>query len=166
MPAMIISQPRTRMALSGIETYGSNYTYSPLWMDLAIRLSLESPATRSKVGCVIVTPSGGLYTGYNGTISGDDNVCEVDNVTVPELYHAEENALDKMALDKVSPEGSLVYITHSPCMICAKRLRSMKVKAVFFNEPYRLLDGAEFLEKHHIDCKCFHNQYQRLSQDY
>lgn len=128
--------------------------YSGLWMDIAERCALESTAVRNKVGCVIVTLSGGIYTGYNGTVPGTDNTCEINpELSSPFVIHAEENALDKMLKDGVSAKDSVVFQTLTPCIPCSKRLLGAGVAAVFYRDVYRCREGIDFLISNGVVCK-------------
>ena len=107
-----------------------------------------SYATRLKVGCLIVLPDDSMFLGYNGTPPDWDNACETaENVTKPEVVHAEQNALDKMLRAGRSSVGATVFITHAPCLECAKRLHGARVSAVYWKDVYRSTDGLLFLEK-------------------
>jgi dCMP deaminase len=74
-------------------------------------------------------------------------------VTKPEVYHAEANAIAKLARCNESGEGSSVFISCSPCIDCAKLLAQVGVKEVYFAEDYKAaissikgMSGTEFLE--------------------
>ncbi len=129
-----------------------------MYMDMAIAASKSSTAERLKVGCVIVTTGDIVLPGYNGTPSGWDNSCETldkdDNlVTKPEVLHAESNALSKAAKEGVSCKGASIFLTHSPCIDCAKLLHQIGIKAVYFLTPYRDPEGLTFLDKCKIHVK-------------
>lgn len=133
--------------------------YKNLWMDVAQRFAQMSHAVRLKVGCVFEKDGQVLSIGWNGMPAKMTNVCEteVDGklVTKPEVQHAEENAIMKMARSTQSAEGSTVYITHAPCMNCAKLLHGAKVKKVFYREEYRDLSGVYFLRNVGIDTELY-----------
>lgn len=116
-----------------------------LYMDLAKRVAEESYCTRQKVGAVIVTKSGGVFLGFNGTPSGYKNICELpDGSSNPLVIHAEENALSKMLKEGVAAEGSEVYTTLSPCVECTKMLYSAGITRVNYLVQYR--DISHFKE--------------------
>jgi len=119
--------------------------YDRMYMDLAARTAEMSYDGRRKVGCIIVLPNGLLSQGWNGMPSGMTNECQIDNVTKPEVIHAEANALDKLTCSTLSSVGSTVYITASPCMICAGRLHGAKIARLVYRDDYRLDDGLIFL---------------------
>lgn len=107
-----------------------------------------SYAQRRQVGCVIII-DGIVVPGYNGTPPGWSNQCEseVSGKTLPEVIHAEQNALDKVTRSTLSSVGASVFVTTAPCIECAKRLLGAKVKEVFYKEIYRTDEGVEFLRK-------------------
>ena len=136
--------------------------YIDAYIDIAHRVAELSYARRLKVGAVIVKDDVITY-GYNGMPSGWDNNCEDESVelysghegaihrtvlkTKPEVLHAESNAVSKMARSTVGANGADMFITHSPCIDCAKLIFQAGVKRVFYSEDYRNSDGIVFLEK-------------------
>jgi len=126
------------------------------YMDVAKRFAQLSYAKRLKVGAVIVKDDRIIAYGYNGTPAGWDNECEtcthIDDVgnptlvTKPEVLHAESNAIAKLARSPESGEGSILFITHSPCIECAKLIYQSGIKTVYYGESYRNSDGIDFLQ--------------------
>jgi dCMP deaminase len=110
----------------------------PLYQDMAVRVSEQSYAKRKQVGAVILAKTGMLSLGWNGQPSGYPNQCELpDGTTDPLVIHAEENALNKMSREGVSPLGSIVFVTLSPCINCAKSLAAVGVSAVYYRDLHR-----------------------------
>jgi dCMP deaminase len=72
-------------------------------------------------------------------------------VTRPEVLHAESNAIAKLARSNDSGEGADIFITHAPCMECAKLIYQTGIKRVFFGEAYRSDDGIKFLKASGIE---------------
>lgn len=68
-------------------------------------------------------------------------------VTKPEVLHAESNALVKLAKSSNSGLGADLFITHSPCMECAKLIYQAGIRRVWFGVGYRDNSGVEFLNK-------------------
>lgn len=136
--------------------------YIEAYIDIAHRVAELSHARRLKVGAVIVKDDVITY-GYNGTPSGWDNNCEGETVelysgyegaihrtvlkTKPEVLHAESNAVSKIARSTVSAQDADMFVTHSPCIDCAKLIYQAGVRRVFYSQDYRSRDGVEFLEK-------------------
>ena len=65
----------------------------------------------------------------------------------PEVLHAEMNALMKIAQSTESCEGAALFITHAPCLDCAKSIYQAAIKFVYYQNEYRSSDGIEFLKK-------------------
>lgn len=66
--------------------------------------------------------------------------------TKPEVLHAETNAIAKLAKSTESGSGATMFITHSPCLDCAKLIYQSGIKKVYFREQYRDDVGLKFLE--------------------
>lgn len=116
-------------------------------MDIAVRISEMSSAKRLKVGAIAVKDGRIISIGYNGTPSGWDNSCEDENnVTKPEVIHAEGNLIAKLASSNESGKDADIFITHAPCMNCAKLIYGSKIKNVYFKNIYRSDDGIKFLK--------------------
>ncbi len=67
--------------------------------------------------------------------------------TKPEVLHAETNALAKLAKSNESGDGAIMFITHSPCLDCAKLIYQSGINSVFYRNSYRSDDGIQFLTK-------------------
>ena len=111
-----------------------------------------STAKRLQVGAIVVKDNRIISIGYNGMPSGWDNCCEDENnKTKPEVIHAEANAVAKLAKSHESGENSEMYVTHAPCIECAKQIYSAGITKVYFKEKYRSEDGIEFLKKCRVE---------------
>ena len=133
--------------------------YFPLYWNIAYEAASQSVAQRLQVGAVVVTPTGMLSIGWNGTPVGFDNECEYweqhslpsdrsrEQKTKPEVIHAERNAIDKMTRQGISTAGSILFVTHAPCFECAKAIHGLGLTAVYYNRPYRCDKGLELLRK-------------------
>jgi dCMP deaminase len=118
------------------------------YMDTALRFAELSSATRLKVGSVIVKDHRILSIGYNGMPAGWSNECEnEDGLTKPEVVHAEANAIIKLARDGQSGLGSEIFITHAPCIHCAKMIYGAGISKVYYKNVYRSEEGIDFLKK-------------------
>ena len=107
-----------------------------------------SSANRLQVGCIVVKDNRIISIGYNGMPTGWTNVCETeDNVTKPEVLHAETNAIAKLASTYESGKDASLFVTHQPCLDCAKIIYQSGIKEVYYAHTYRKTDGVEFLEK-------------------
>jgi dCMP deaminase len=122
-----------------------------------------SSAIKLQVGCVIVKDNRILSVGYNGTPAGWDNECEEvikwPNgdikflTTKPEVLHAEANALMKLCQSTESSEGATLFVTHTPCIECAKLIYQAGISQVYYINQYDATKGCgqEFLEKAGIE---------------
>lgn len=127
------------------------------FMDTAERFSELSHARRLKVGAIIVKDDRIISIGYNGMPAGWDNNCEdeiydedgfhITLKTKPEVLHAERNALDKLAKGNEGGDGAVLFVTHSPCLECAKSIYGAGIKAFYYRKNYRSQEGLVFLNK-------------------
>ena len=67
--------------------------------------------------------------------------------TKPQVLHAEMNAIGKLAGSERSGRDADMFITHAPCMECAKLIHAARIKRVFYSETYRSTAGVEFLQQ-------------------
>jgi len=118
-----------------------------------------STARRLHVGAIIVKDNRIISIGYNGMPSGWDNDCEdivVDGIsselkTKPEVLHAETNCIAKLAKSTESGDDATMFITHAPCLDCAKLIYQSGIKSVYYRNAYRNDDGIEFLKKCNLE---------------
>ena len=121
------------------------------FMDVAERFAELSSATRLQVGAIVVKDDRIISIGYNGMPTGWDNCCEDENnKSKPEVLHAESNAIAKLAKSSESGEGATIFVTHAPCIDCAKLIYQSGITTVYYKNTYRSTQGLEFLEKSHI----------------
>lgn len=128
-------------------------------MDIAQRTAELSHARRLKVGSIIVKEDRIISIGYNGMPAGWDNNCEnelhqpvgrVDLVTKPEVLHAETNAIAKLARSGDSGLDADLFVTHAPCLDCAKLIYQSGIRRVYFGQAYRDTAGVDFLKNSNI----------------
>ena len=122
-----------------------------LYMEMAESVSKLSHARRLQVGAVVVKDNRVISFGYNGTPSGWDNNCELVDEdgslsTKKEVIHAEMNAIAKLAKSTESGDGAEMFITHAPCMECAKLIFQSGISRVYYKNKYRTAEGVNFLK--------------------
>ena len=119
-----------------------------------------SHARRLHVGAIVVKDDRIISIGYNGMPAGWDNNCEdviqySDDTTAlktkPEVLHAETNAIAKLARSGESGLHSDLFVTHSPCLDCAKLIYQSGIRTVYFGSAYRSTDGIDFLTKSGVE---------------
>jgi dCMP deaminase len=115
-------------------------------MSLAQTLAKRSTCHRLQVGTVITSTDFRkvLAVGYNGNATGLHNGCDRDEPGNCGCLHSEENAV--INCDAPRMIEKFVFVTHLPCVQCAKRLINLgNVKAVFYSEDYRIKDSIQLL---------------------
>jgi dCMP deaminase len=120
-----------------------------------------SSAVRLHVGAIIVKDDRIISIGYNGMPSGWDNNCEFEFVhpqtkvselvTKPEVLHAETNAIAKLAKSTESGDGAKLFVTHAPCLDCAKLVYQSGISSVYYRNSYRSDEGIAFLKKCNVE---------------
>jgi len=87
---------------------------------------------------------------YEGTYIDADGITMQGRYrlkTKPEVLHAETNAIAKLAKSTESGDGAVLFVTHSPCLDCAKLIFQSGIRSVFYRNSYRSTDGTTFLER-------------------
>lgn len=128
--------------------------WARMYLDIAERLAEESHAVRLKVGAVFVSPDGVMSTGINGLPAGGSNVCEHQEgstlITKDETSHAEENLFGKLMQQGVSTKDGTIFLTHAPCINCAKIMVVSGISSVHFRNNYKNNNGVDWLLKNNI----------------
>jgi len=124
-------------------------SWDSIWSDFAISISRRSCDTKHKVGAVIVTEDNTqvLAIGYNGDEKGGANERVSQEKDCSGFLHAEVNALLKC--DFNFPKDKKIYVTLSPCIMCAKAIINSDIKSVIYINKYNE-EGISLLEKHKI----------------
>ena len=121
-------------------------TFETIYMRLAHELAKRSTCARLRVGTVITSTDFRkvLAVGYNGNATGLPNRCDSDEVGNCGCLHSEENAIINCDAPRETPK--LVFVTHLPCAMCAKRLINLgNVQTVYYASTYRNLAAIELL---------------------
>lgn len=155
--------------------------FIPMYMTIAETVAQQSSAKRLQVGSIIVKEDRVISIGYNGMPAGWTNECEntvyvldeevmgtdmeslgyqksqngnwFKTVTKEEVIHAEANAIAKLARCSESGDGSTMFLTHAPCLQCAKQIYTAGISSVYYRNSYKDTRGIDFLEACQISVK-------------
>jgi dCMP deaminase len=155
--------------------------FIPMYMTIAETVAQQSSAKRLQVGAIVVKEDRIISIGYNGMPAGWTNDCEntvyvLDEEsmgtnmeglgyqrsesgnwyklkTKKEVIHAEANAIAKLARCTESGDGSTMFLTHAPCIDCAKQIFTAGISSVYYRNSYRDTDGIDFLEACQVEVK-------------
>ncbi|MDR1027929.1 MAG: cytidine/deoxycytidylate deaminase family protein [Clostridiales Family XIII bacterium] len=136
----------------------------PSWDEYFIRIAKltaeRSTCLRRNVGAVIVQDKQIVATGYNGAPKGiahcdEKGGCLREQMNIPSgerhelcrALHAEQNAIIQAATSGQSIEGATMYITHQPCVICAKMIINAGIRKIVVAEGYPDMFAVEILEE-------------------
>ncbi|MDR2512765.1 MAG: dCMP deaminase [Puniceicoccales bacterium] len=117
----------------------------PKWdeyfMAATVLISSRSSCDRLHVGCLIVSsgkhPNRIIAAGYNGFLPGAPHQSHVRDGHEQATVHAEQNAIADAAKRGVALEGATAYVTHYPCVGCAKILAAAGISAVKYLHDYK-----------------------------
>ena len=124
--------------------------WEQFYIGVAKQASLLSTCKRLQVGALIVKDRRIISYGYNGTAPNMDNCCEENNVTKPEVIHAEANAILKVAQSTETTNGGIMYTTHSPCFECAKMIIASGITKFVYLHNYRDEGGLNLLKQANV----------------
>ena len=126
----------------------SRPSFEQIYLRLAHALSARSTCKRLRVGTVITSTDFRkvLAVGYNGNATGLPNSCDRDEPGNCGCLHSEENAVINCDSPRHVPK--IVFVTHLPCVPCAKRLINLgNVESVFYENDYRIRDSLTLLSQ-------------------
>ena len=110
------------------------------------------PCERLQVGCLLVKDNRIISQGYNGFLPGCPHESSVRDNHEQATLHAEQNALMDCAKRGVSCEGCSAYVTHYPCIICARLLLAGGIKKINYLNDYKNDELVEqFTEQCQVD---------------
>jgi len=132
-------------AVDFIERATAQFPGRPSWDDYfmatAVLLSTRSPCERLHVGCVLV--SGGsrkhriIAAGYNGFLPGTPHISRLRDGHEQATVHAEQNAVSDAARRGSPLDGAVAYVTHHPCVNCAKIFAAAGIAEVRYRHDYK-----------------------------
>lgn len=157
--------------MEGQVVVGLRPTRHDMLMGVAEVVALRGTCNRLKVGAVISREGRVLSTGYNGPPSGlphcahDQRYLAKDSCS--DAVHAEANAVAFAARFGVATEAADLYVTHSPCVTCAKLMINAGLSSVYFRIPFRDVSGIHLLASAGVSCFKFDagNSLQSWTED-
>lgn len=145
-------------------------SWDEYFMTLADEVATRTTCLRRAVGAIIVKEKRILATGYNGVPTGLRHCsvagCLREKLSVPSGQrheicrglHAEQNALLQAARYGIDIEGSSIYITTQPCVVCAKMLINAGISEIIYRNPYPDELAMELLNESNIKIRIFDGQ--------
>lgn len=112
-------------------------TWDEYFKEIVQVTAKRSPCERLQVGCLLVKDNRIISQGYNGFLPGCPHVSIVRDNHEQATVHAEQNALCDCAKRGVSCDGCIAYVTHYPCVICARLLFASGIREVKYVHEYK-----------------------------
>lgn len=132
-------------------------SWDEYFMATAFLIATRSACERLHVGCVIV--SSGTHknriiaAGYNGFLPGAPHISRINNDHEQSTVHAEQNAISDAARRGVSLAGAIAYVTHYPCIACAKLLLASGIEKINYHFDYNNDPIVEAIfEENGVEC--------------
>jgi dCMP deaminase len=136
-------------------------SWDEYFMQITLQVARRSTCPRAAVGAVVVREKRILTTGYNGSPQGLPHCTEVGCLMVNghcvRTLHAEQNAIIQGALHGVDVSGSTLYVTHQPCLNCAKMIINAGIRRVVYAGQYPDDIARGFLEEAGVEL-CEHQK--------
>lgn len=130
-------------------------SWDDYFLDLAFTVAQRGTCDRARVGAVIVRDRRMLTTGYNGAPAGIQHCDEVGHLMIDNhcmrALHAEQNAIIQAALHGIGIKGSSCYVTHQPCINCAKMIINAGIVRVIYAGNYPDENSRNFLDEAGVD---------------
>lgn len=124
-----------------VEDQSERPCWDAYFMSVALLISMRSACDRLQVGCILVSAGEQsnriIAAGYNGFLPGAPHVSHVRDGHELATVHAEQNAIADAARRGISLDGATAYISHFPCINCAKLLASAGIQHIKYHRDYR-----------------------------
>ncbi len=126
---------------SFLDANGERPSWDEYFMATALLMASRSACARLRVGCVLVSAGAQknriIAAGYNGFLPGSPHLSRVRDGHEQATVHAEQNAIADAARRGISVEGATAYITHFPCIHCAKILAAGGIRTIKYHRDYK-----------------------------
>ena len=119
------------------KSWEERINWDDYFMSMAYLISSRSACERLHVGCVLVKNTRVISVGYNGFLPKTPHNSIIRDGHEQATVHAEQNAISDCARRGISCEGATAYITHYPCINCAKIIASGGIKEIRYHEDYK-----------------------------
>ncbi len=141
--------PATASSGQGETMADKRPSWDEYFMGIAFQVATRSTCDRAHVGAVIVRERRILTTGYNGSPRGLPHCDDVGHLMVDghcvRTLHAEQNAIIQAAYHGISVKGGTIYVTHQPCLTCAKMIINAGLVRVVYAGEYPDPYSTQFL---------------------
>jgi dCMP deaminase len=128
------------LVVHATESFSSRPSWDEYFMATAFLISTRSICERLQVGCVLVSSGEQknriIAAGYNGFLPGSPHESRVRDGHEQATVHAEQNAISDAARRGSSVEGCTAYVTHFPCINCAKIMAAAGIRMVKYHKDY------------------------------
>jgi dCMP deaminase len=128
------------LIVQATKAFPSRPTWDEYFMATANLIASRSSCVRLNVGCVIVTAGDRknrlVAAGYNGYLPGTPHVSRLRDDHEQATVHAEQNAIADAARRGSSVDGCTAYVTHYPCINCAKILAAAGISEIKYHADY------------------------------
>jgi dCMP deaminase len=124
-------------------------SWDDYFMGITFQVALRSTCDRARVGSIVVKDRRILTTGYNGSPAGLPHCDEIGHLMIAghcvRTLHAEQNAIIQAAFHGIGVAGGTIYVTHQPCLTCAKMIINAGIKRVVYAGHYPDENAVAFL---------------------
>jgi dCMP deaminase len=122
--------------ITNIETLSGRPDWEQYFMLIATMTSKRSSCDRLQVGCILTQNNRIVSTGYNGHIKGAEHTSVIVDGHEQMTIHAETNAIADAAQRGIRLAGCTAYVTHYPCINCAKNMIAAGIKKIYYHHDY------------------------------
>lgn len=120
-----------------ISSWKKRLSWDEYFISSALLIASRSSCHRLHVGCLLVKDNRIISAGYNGFLAGLPHESVVVNNHEQNTVHAEQNAISDCAKRGVNTNEATAYITHYPCINCAKILLAAGIKEIKYYHDYK-----------------------------
>ena len=120
-----------------VDTNHERISWDQYFMSIAFLTSVRSACNRLHVGCVLVKDKRIISSGYNGFLPNAPHHSIVVDDHEQATVHAEQNTISDSAKRGVNVSDATAYVTHYPCIHCAKLLAASGISKIYYSRDYK-----------------------------